>query len=1085
MSNRPQTTVRIQPPASHQLKALPFALITAAGLSLGLVGTVAQAATIVVNNGGDAASSSVCILRDAMRFMQTGSISGATNNCTNTGGAFGTADTITFGNAITTISLTQGAALVYGVNNSTQSLLIQGSGQGGITITRPTNNGGLIRHYGGDLTLDGITLTGGRTASGGAVQVDLNGIKPATKLQLKNSVITGNSASGAGAGIYTPLGANAVATITITNSTISNNQAYGGTINGAGIYLGGASTLTMTGSTLSNNGTSGGTNVGGAIYAFSPSASAASTVNITDSTLSGNAASSGGGIYLVGPSALNITGSTLSGNTASSDGGGIYVSSTGSTLAVANSTLSSNSAFCNGAGLFIASGNANTFPAVSFTSSTVTLNSTSGECPNGAGVTHYGGSLTLNNTIMAGNTRGSSPADIARYFGSAVTVLGSNNLVQNVSSGVTFTNAPLTSDPQLGLLQNNGGPTLTHALLSGSPAINAGSSTSSLTTDQRGAGFQRVVGTAVDIGAFEVAIDGACGAASSATPVLAKPTANLCSTGTATTVAGPQPFTWGCNGIGGGSTSTSATACSVPIQQWTVSPLVSTGPASGSLSPSTAQTVNQNALTSFTVTPASGYTLGSVTGCNGTLSGSSYTTGAATADCNVVASFHLTPINGTCGGANGRSVDSAPTANLCSTGTATAVNSNGSIYSWTCGPNATGIAGGTCFAPINQYTATSSVIGGNGAFDSPSKRASYNTATSFVITPSAGFSIGSVGGSCGGSLSGNTYTTAPMSANCAVTATFTLVPVNGACGAASSSTPVLSAPMSNLCSSGTATAVSGTGPWTWGCNGNGANASTSTTVTACSVPIKTWAVTPSVSGGNGIISPSTIVTVNNNAATSFTVTPSSGYNISSVVGCSGTRSGSTFNIAAVTADCAVVAMFSAVPRAAIALSGNAVPIANGATTPLITDGTDFGSLVIGQSLLHNFTISNSGSTTLTITGLSFTGANAADFTVTSPTVFPVTVNASASTTISVRFTPRATGPRSASLLIAYDDGAPSGSASEARLKAAGNTGFAVQGIGVAAAEVLPVPAWGLGGLMASLLGLLLAGIAGLRHGGKR
>jgi hypothetical protein len=62
----------------------------------------------------------------------------------------------------------------------------------------------------------------------------------------------------------------------------------------------------------------------------------------------------------------------------------------------------------------------------------------------------------------------------------------------------------LNRDPLLGPLADNGGPTLTHALLPGSPAINAGSNLSNLTTDQRQAGFPRVFESAVDIGAFEV-----------------------------------------------------------------------------------------------------------------------------------------------------------------------------------------------------------------------------------------------------------------------------------------------------------------------------------------------------------------------------------------------------------------------------------------------------------------------------------------------------------------------------------------------------------------------------------------------------
>jgi hypothetical protein len=64
--------------------------------------------------------------------------------------------------------------------------------------------------------------------------------------------------------------------------------------------------------------------------------------------------------------------------------------------------------------------------------------------------------------------------------------------------------------------------------------------------------------------------------------------------------------------------------------------------ANGSISPSTAQTVNYNATASFTVTPNSGYSVVSVTGCGGTLSGSTYTTGPITGNCTVAASFAAT-----------------------------------------------------------------------------------------------------------------------------------------------------------------------------------------------------------------------------------------------------------------------------------------------------------------------------------------------------------------------------------------------------------------------------------------------------------
>jgi hypothetical protein len=1143
------------PPRLHQLKALPLALVTAAGLSLGLACTAAQAATIVVSTSSDTTTPGECTLRDAVTAMAVGVLS-PTNNCANTSAdVFGSNNTITFANTVTWVDLTDPLSLSI---NALNPLLIRGSGQGGVTIQRSSPSVVLMALQGGSLTLDGLTLTGG-LGRGGAVAVP-----PSSTLNIKNSVLTGNIAPG---------------------------------------------------------------NLGGAIYAQSTSSSVA-TVNITDSTLSNNSATffdslggRGGAIYLAGASVLNISGSTLStnGDAATTAYGGAIYASVGATVTISNSTLSNNVSNCSGAAIYHRSSLGNAAALVTLTSSTLAGNTTtrSAFCPGGT-VLQYGGNLTLNNTLMSGNTHDGYLLDISSL--NASTVLGANNLVRNVASTVTFTpgNEPLNVNPQLGLLQNNGGPTFTHALLTGSPAIDAGGSTA-LTTDQRGAGYLRVLGPAADIGAFEATIDGVCGSASSGSPALFKPTSNLCSTGDATAVSGPQPFTWGCNGIGTGSTSTAANACSVMQQTWAVTPSVATIPASGTISPASVQTVYNNATTSFTLTPMSGYAAGTATGCNGSLSGSTYTTDVVSGDCNVVASFVLTPVAGVCGTANGMPAIAAPSSNLCSTGTLTgfmggavgpwswscapignsvttasctapikqftasasvgvggggtvspatrtvnyntvtsftlspnpgyaigpvtgncggavsgssfntaalvancAITANFTLvpingtcgtasgvpaiaapsanlcstgtlttvtggsagpWAWSCAPNATGTNTANCAAPIQQVTATATINGGNGAVNVPSRTINYNTVTSFTFTPSSGYLIGSVSG-CPGTLSGNVFNTSALVANCAVTANFTLGPVNGVCGSASSSVPALAAPSSNLCSTGTATLVNGSGPWTWGCNGNATGSST--VVNACAVAIKTWAVTPSVSGGNGSIGPNTVVTVNNNATTSFTVTPSSGYNINSVIGCGGALSGTTFSTAAVLADCAVVATFSAVPRAVIVLSGNAVSIPNGDVSPTFADGTDFGSLTLGQNRVNTFVIANNGSTTLTINGLSFAGPHAADFVVTNPTVFPVVINAGRNTSISVRFTPSAAGPRRASLVIAYDDGAVSGAVDSVRAKALGSTGFAVQGVGVqAVVEALPVPAVGIGGLLAGLLGLLGAGLAAVRRNGRK
>jgi hypothetical protein len=81
------------------------------------------------------------------------------------------------------------------------------------------------------------------------------------------------------------------------------------------------------------------------------------------------------------------------------------------------------------------------------------------------------------------------------------------NLASDDGGGVlTGPGDQINTDPMLGLLQDNGGPTFTHALLVGSPAINAGnpSFTPPPLYDQRGAPFHRVVNRRIDIGSFEV-----------------------------------------------------------------------------------------------------------------------------------------------------------------------------------------------------------------------------------------------------------------------------------------------------------------------------------------------------------------------------------------------------------------------------------------------------------------------------------------------------------------------------------------------------------------------------------------------------
>jgi len=110
----------------------------------------------------------------------------------------------------------------------------------------------------------------------------------------------------------------------------------------------------------------------------------------------------------------------------------------------------------------------------------------------------------LQSTIVATNTllhSSSGPLEDDIFGDSGATLSGANNII-----GLSILSTPpdtITDDPQLADLASNGGPTETHALLAGSPAIDAGNNAAGASNDQRGTGYPRVVGGTADIGAYE------------------------------------------------------------------------------------------------------------------------------------------------------------------------------------------------------------------------------------------------------------------------------------------------------------------------------------------------------------------------------------------------------------------------------------------------------------------------------------------------------------------------------------------------------------------------------------------------------
>jgi hypothetical protein len=298
-------------------------------------------------------------------------------------------------------------------------------------------------------------------------------------------------------------------TLIATGVDANNLPGSGGPIlegSGAGIANLGAATLL--GSAVRNNAVTspnfGQAVYGGGIYSLGP-------LTITNSSITGNIAGRaypvendgyGAGIYNRG--ALTIGGSTIAFNTTGNRGGnGGGLSLAAGSVYIVNSTISHNTAGadCTGIGCSPAllGGGIHTAGLLHLNNVTIADNQTSqgGSYGEGGGI-YAGGGVTFRNTLIGLNRAGSGPD----CFG-ALTSLD-YNLIQNISqctfSGVTTHNI-VGLDPLLGPLQNNGGPTLTRALLAGSPAIDAADDVSCQPVDQRGA--PRPAGIACDIGAYE------------------------------------------------------------------------------------------------------------------------------------------------------------------------------------------------------------------------------------------------------------------------------------------------------------------------------------------------------------------------------------------------------------------------------------------------------------------------------------------------------------------------------------------------------------------------------------------------------
>jgi len=308
---------------------------------------------------------------------------------------------------------------------------------------------------------------------------------------------------------------------------------------------------------------------------------------IINSRITDNTAETGGGLYLTQNSATLInsfvSGNTASGSITGSSGGGLRSASEG-VLTLINSTVSGNSADVHGGGIH--TDNETHLYNVTVASNTGSANSGSGGDGGGVSV-GSSGTLTARNSLIADNAEngGGTPDCSGSLTGEGY------NLIENTTgciiSGDTTGNVTGLA-PNLGPLQGNGGSTQTHALLAGSPAIDAGNPTGcldpagiALTTDQRGYARNGVC----DIGAYEYNSPGVATATPTATATQTStathtPTATHTATATATRTPTHTPTTTGT------APAESPTASATPTAPGTVvtgtSPTPTTDPEEGS-----------------------------------------------------------------------------------------------------------------------------------------------------------------------------------------------------------------------------------------------------------------------------------------------------------------------------------------------------------------------------------------------------------------------------------------------------------------------------------------------------------------------
>ncbi len=421
-----------------------------------------------------------------------------------------------------------------GIYNQGGTVTLNASTVSGNTNTAspiPYYGGGVFNDTGGTVTLNDSVVSGNSAQFGG-------GIYNRGTVTLNDSAVSDNTATfhsySCGGGIYN----SSDSTVTLTNSTVSGNTASADYFSsGGGIYNRG--TVTLNDSAVSDNTAFGDIYIswGGGVCNYG------GTVTLNGSTVSGNTASAiliyggGGGISNDGGGTITLNASTVSGNTASTCnptyGGGVYNSSD-STVTLTNSTVSGNTTsgyFSSGSGIY-------NYGTVTLTNSTVSDNTgvsctictisdnaavsftciaTNGGDSIGGGIYNSSdGTVTLHSSLISGNTAMGNDNGKEVFSSTSGTIyadsfnLFGHNGESNTEAFIGFTPGASDIDATgssgtalediLSPLADNGGLTMTHALVSGSPAIDLDEGCSP-GLDQRGE--SRPFGAGCDAGSFE------------------------------------------------------------------------------------------------------------------------------------------------------------------------------------------------------------------------------------------------------------------------------------------------------------------------------------------------------------------------------------------------------------------------------------------------------------------------------------------------------------------------------------------------------------------------------------------------------